>query len=53
MLVVRAGRTRYSDVDRVLDNFPRERMLGVVFNQSEDVMDETHYNYGYYGKRKD
>ncbi len=53
MLVVRAGRTRYAQVDRILENLPRDRMLGVVLNQSEDVMDETHYNYGYYGRRKD
>lgn len=53
MLVIRAGRTRYSAVDRVLENLPRDRMLGVVLNQSEDVMDESHYNYGYYAKRKD
>ncbi len=53
MLVVRAGKTRYAEVDRVLENLPRERMLGVVLNQSEDVLDETHYNYGYYGRRKD
>lgn len=48
MLVIRAGRTRYSAVDRIMETLPRERMLGVVLNQSEDVLDETHYNYGYY-----
>ena len=53
MLVVRAGRTRYAQIDRILENLPRERMLGVVLNQSEDVMDESHYNYGYYGRKKD
>ena len=53
MLVIRAGRTRYAQVDRILENLPRDRMLGVVLNQSEDVLDETHYNYGYYGRRKD
>lgn len=53
MLVVRAGHTRYSTVDRILESLPRDRMLGVVLNQSEDVMDESHYNYGYYGRRKD
>ncbi|MCY7375977.1 MAG: CpsD/CapB family tyrosine-protein kinase [Pyrinomonadaceae bacterium] len=53
MLVVRAGRTRYAQIDRILENLPRERMLGVVLNQSEDVLDETHYNYGYYGRKKD
>ena len=51
MLVVRAGRTRYSDVDRILEILPRGRMLGVVLNQSEDVLDESHYNYGYYGSK--
>ncbi len=53
MLVVRAGRTRYAQIDRILENLPRERMLGVVLNESEDTLDETHYNYGYYGRRKD
>lgn len=53
ILVVRAGRTRYAQIDRILENLPRERMLGVVLNESEEVMDESHYNYGYYGRRKD
>jgi capsular exopolysaccharide synthesis family protein len=53
MLVIRAGRTRYSEISRVLENLPRDRMLGVVLNQSEDVMDESHYNYGYYARKKD
>jgi len=53
MLVIRAGRTRYSAVGNILESLPRDRMLGVVLNQSEDVMDESHYNYGYYAKRKD
>ena len=52
MLVIRAGRTRYSEVDRVLETLPRGRMLGVVLNQSEDVLDESHYNYGYYNKNR-
>jgi len=53
LLVIRANRTRYSTVDRILENLPRDRMLGVVLNQSEDVMDESHYNYGYYGRKKE
>lgn len=52
MLVVRAGKTRYAMVDRVMEQVPRDRMLGVVLNQSEDVLDETHYNYGYYGNNR-
>ena len=52
VLVVRAGRTKYSAVDRILEGLPKERMLGVVLNQSEEVMTETNYGYGYgyYGK---
>jgi protein-tyrosine kinase len=50
MLVIRAGRTKYSAVDRVLETLPKDRMMGVVLNHSEDVLDETHYNYGYYKK---
>lgn len=50
LLVVRANRTPYSQLDRVLESLPRDRMLGVVLNQSEDVIDESHYNYGYYKK---
>lgn len=48
MLVVRANRTKYHSLERVLEQLPKERMLGVVLNQSEDVLDESHYNYGYY-----
>ena len=52
MLVIRAGSTRYSTVDRILETLPRERMLGVVLNQSDDVLDESHYNYGYYNSAR-
>ena len=48
MLVIRADKTRYSLVDRALESVPRDRMLGVVLNQSEDVLAESHYNYGFY-----
>lgn len=52
LLVVRANRTRYSVIDRVLDPLPKERFLGVVLNQSEQIMDESHYNYGYYNYKR-
>ena len=52
MLVVRANRTRYSLIDRLLEPIPRERLLGVVLNQSEEVLDESHYNYGYYNYKR-
>jgi capsular exopolysaccharide synthesis family protein len=52
LLVLRANRTKFSTLDRILDPLPKERMLGVVLNQSPDVMDESHYNYGYYNYRR-
>jgi capsular exopolysaccharide synthesis family protein len=52
MLVVRANRTKYNSLERVLEQLPKERMLGVVLNQSEDVLDESHYNYGYYNYKR-
>ncbi len=52
MLVIRAGKTRYNTVGNILETLPRDRMLGVVLNESEDVLDETHYNYGYYNANR-
>ncbi len=45
MLVIRAGRTNGSAVERVLETLPKDRMMGVVLNQSEEVFGETHYSY--------
>jgi len=52
MLVVRANRTRYSVIDRLLEPIPKGRLLGVVLNQSEDILEESHYNYGYYNHKR-
>lgn len=52
MLVVRANRTRYSVIERILEPIPRDRLLGVVLNQSEDILEESHYNYGYYNYKR-
>ena len=52
ILVVRANRTKFSTLDRILDPLPKDRLLGVVLNQSEDVMQESHYNYGYYNYKR-
>src|SRR5438876_4796636 len=41
MLVVRASKTRYAVVDRLLEQLPRERMLGVVLNRAETEADEV------------
>jgi Mrp family chromosome partitioning ATPase len=44
-LVVRSGKTRYAAVDRLLEQLPRERMLGVVLNRAEGTSDEAAYYY--------
>ena len=45
LLVVRASKTRYAIVDRLLDQLPRERVLGVVLNRAERRPDDTAYYY--------
>jgi capsular exopolysaccharide synthesis family protein len=45
ILVVRASVTRYSVVDRLLEQLPRERMLGVVLNRAETKPEDTSYYY--------
>ncbi len=52
MLVVRANRTKCSVIERILEPIPKDRLLGVVLNQSEDVLEESHYNYGYYNYKR-
>ena len=47
LLVIRAGMTKYSAVDRVLESLPRERMLGVVLNEGEKT-NEHPARYGGY-----
>jgi capsular exopolysaccharide synthesis family protein len=41
LLVVRASKTRFSAVDRLLEQLPRERMLGVILNRAESQPDEA------------
>ncbi|HEX8475816.1 MAG TPA: CpsD/CapB family tyrosine-protein kinase [Pyrinomonadaceae bacterium] len=48
LIVARSGKTRYSALDRLLEPLPRERLLGVVLNGSEEQMDE----HGYYYQRR-
>src|SRR6185295_11151525 len=45
ILVVRAGKTRYATVDRLLEHMPKERMLGVVLNRTEEQPDSNNYYY--------
>jgi len=45
MLVVRSGKTRYSIIDRLIEQIPRERLLGVVLNRTAEEMDSNAYYY--------
>ena len=45
LLVVRAGKTKYSVVDKLLEQIPRERMLGVVLNRAEEQPHPSSYYY--------
>ncbi len=45
LLVVRAGRTRYSMLDRLLEPIQRERLLGVVLNGAKEELNESNYYY--------
>jgi capsular exopolysaccharide synthesis family protein len=45
LLVVRAGKTRYALVDRILATLPRSRMLGVVLNRNHEQLAESDYYY--------
>jgi len=53
LLVVRAGKTRYSTVDKLLDQMPKERLLGVVLNRTEEQPDEScdDYQHRYYNRQ--
>ncbi len=44
LIVARSGRTRYTALDRLLEPLPRERILGVVLNGSDEQPPEN-YNY--------
>ena len=45
LMVVRAGKTRYAMVDKLLEQLPRERMLGVVLNRADEQLESNSYYY--------
>src|SRR6266545_3431860 len=45
LMVVRAGKTRYALVDKLLETLPRERMLGVVLNRADEELESNSYYY--------
>jgi capsular exopolysaccharide synthesis family protein len=54
LLVVRAGKTKYNVVDKLLEQLPKERLMGVVLNRAEEQPDPTSYYYQhrYYNKER-
>jgi capsular exopolysaccharide synthesis family protein len=45
MLVVRSGKTRFAIIDKLLEQIPRERLLGVVLNRVDEQLDSNAYYY--------
>ena len=45
LLVIRAGRVKFTQLDRLLEGVPQERILGVVLNGSDEQLDESNYYY--------
>jgi Mrp family chromosome partitioning ATPase len=45
LVVVRSRKTRYALIDRLLDQIPAEKMLGVVLNRVDEQLDEAAYYY--------
>ena len=54
LLVVRAGKTKYGVLDKLLEQIPKDRLMGVVLNRSEDQPDSSSYYYQhrYYSKER-
>lgn len=54
LLVVRAGKTRYAAVDKLLEQMPKERLLGVILNRTEEQPDAAsyYYHHRYYNREK-
>jgi receptor protein-tyrosine kinase len=54
LLVVRAGKTRYSQIDKLLEQLPKERVLGVILNRTDDQPDAESYYYQqrYYNRNR-
>lgn len=49
LIVARANHTRYATLEHVLEPVPRERILGVILNGSDEVLSESNY---YYSRRR-
>ena len=45
LMVVRAGKTRYAMLNKLLAQLPTERMLGVVLNRADEQLESNSYYY--------
>ena len=54
ILVVRAGKTRYSTINKLMEQMPKERLLGVVLNRIDDQPEASSYYYQhrYYNRER-
>ncbi len=54
LLVVRAGKTRYASIERLLEQVPKDRLLGVVLNRTDEQPEESSYYYQhrYYNRER-
>ncbi len=52
IVVARANKTRAAQLEKVLAPVPRERLLGVVLNGSDEQMNEQNYYYRRYSARR-
>ena len=55
LLVVRAGKTRYGVLDKLLQQIPKDRLMGVVLNRSEEQQPDSssyYYQHRYYSKER-
>lgn len=52
LIVARAGKTRYAALERLLEPLPRERLLGVILNGSEEQLSEQNYYYRRYSSAR-
>jgi capsular exopolysaccharide synthesis family protein len=52
LVVARANKTKYASLERLLEPLPRERLLGVVLNGSDEQLNEQNYYYRRYSSRR-
>jgi capsular exopolysaccharide synthesis family protein len=45
LIVARANKTRYAALEKLLEPLPRERLLGVILNGSDEQLSEQNYYY--------